>query len=79
MKAMGACFFAAALVAAQAARASSPRWFVVNEDNDHFFKCASSLMCEKGLEDYIDYICRGKVTHVFFCVCGQRTSYDSKT
>ena len=79
MKAIRACFFAAALVAAQASRASSPRWFVVNEDNDHFFKCASSLMCEKGLEDYVDYICRGKVTHVFFCVCGQRTSYDSKT
>ena len=54
-------------------------WFVVNEDNDHFFKCAASLMTEKGLSDYVDYICRGKVTHVFFCVNGQRTSYDSKT
>ena len=54
-------------------------WFVVNEDNDHFFKCDASLMTERGLSDYIDYICRGKVTHVFFCVNGQRTSYDSKT
>ena len=54
-------------------------WFVVNEDNDHFFKCDSSLMSEKGLSDYVDYICRGKVTHVFFCVNGQRTSYYSKT
>ena len=54
-------------------------WFVVNEDNDHFFKCDASLMTERGLSDYVDYICRGKVTHVFFCVNGQRTSYDSKT
>lgn len=54
-------------------------WFVVNEDNDHFFKCDSSLMTGKGLADYADYICRGKVTHVFFCVNGQRASFDSKT
>jgi len=33
----------------------------------------------QGLEDYVDYMCRGKVTHVFFCVAGQRTSYDSRT
>ena len=58
---------------------NAPRWFAVNEDNDHFFKCDSSLMDEKGLVDYIDYVCRGKVTHVFFCVSGQRTSYDSRT
>ena len=79
MNGMRSFTVAAALAAALAAHASSPRWFVVNEDNDHFFKCDSSLMCEKGLEEYVDYICRGKVTHVFFCVCGQRTSYDSRT
>ncbi len=74
-----ALFAAAASAAALATHAAAPRWFVVNEDNDHFFKCNSALMDEKGLSDYVDYICRGKVTHVFFCVCGQRTSYDSKT
>lgn len=54
-------------------------WFVVNEDNDHFFKCDPSLMTEKGLVDYIDYVAQGKVTHFFMCVNGQRTSYGSKT
>jgi len=54
-------------------------WFIVNEDNDHFFKLPSAEMTEKGLVEYADYIARGKVTHVFLCVCGQRTSYDSKS
>ena len=67
------------LLSAVCLAASPAPWFVVNEDNDHFFKCDSSLMTERGLSDYVDYICRGKVTHVFFCVNGQRTSYDSKT
>lgn len=67
-------------VSAPASSASAGKpWLVINEDNDHFFKCDSSLMTEKGLTDYIDYIARGKVTHIFFCVNGQRTSYDSKT
>ena len=43
-----------------AASIAGKPWFVVNEDNDHFFKCDASLMSEKGLADYIDYICRGK-------------------
>lgn len=60
-------------------RTAERHWFVVNEDNDHFFKCDASLMTEKALADYIDYIARGKVTHLFMCVAGQRTSYDSKT
>ena len=34
-----------------ACAAAAPRWFVVNEDNDHFFKCDSALMDEKGLSD----------------------------
>jgi len=64
---------------ASAGLASDDFWFVVNEDNDHFFKCDSSEMTEKGLTDYLDYVLRGKVTHFVMCVNGQRTSYSSKT
>ena len=59
--------------------AASNHWFVVNEDNDHFFKLPSAEMTRKGLADYADFIARGHVTHVFLCVCGQRTSYGSKS
>ena len=73
------CFAAcaAALVAAAVGAAEKP-WFVVNEDNDHFFKLPSEEMSVKGLTDYADYVARGKVTHFVMCVSGQRTSYDSK-
>lgn len=54
-------------------------WLVVNEDNDHFFKCESSRMTEKDLCEYVDYVCQGPVTHFFMCPSGQRASFDSKT
>ena len=54
-------------------------WLVVNEDNDHYFKNPSELMTEKALRDYLDYTCRGKVTHFFMCPSGQRANFDSKT
>ena len=31
-----------------AASAAAPRWFVANEDKDHFFKCDSAMMDENG-------------------------------
>ena len=65
------------LMLACGALADERPWVVVNEDNDHFFKLDSRLMTRKGLEDYIDSLCVGAVTHVFFCPCGQRTSYGS--
>lgn len=54
-------------------------WLIVNEDNDHYFKCKSELMTEQALKDYVDNICRGHVTHFFMCPSGQRASFDSKT
>jgi len=45
------------------ARCEQDYWFVVNEDNDHFFKLPSEEMTVKGLTDYADYVARGKVTH----------------
>ena len=53
--------------------------FVVNEDNDHFFKLASSWMNREGLVRYAKEVLQGRVTHFSMCVNGQRTSYDSKT
>ena len=32
---------------------------IVNEDNDHSFKCPSSLMNETDLKAYIDSTCQG--------------------
>lgn len=52
---------------------------IVNEDNDHYFKLDASLMNEASLKAYVDGIAAGgRVTHLFFCVAGQRASYDSK-
>ena len=52
---------------------------IVNEDNDHYFKQDASLMNEASLKAYVDGIAEGgRVTHLFFCVAGQRASYDSK-
>lgn len=63
-----------------AVNAESERpWLIYNEDNDHYFKGPSALMTKFALEDYIDYVCRGQVTHFFMCPSGQRASFDSKT
>ena len=52
--------------------------FIINEDNDHYFKLSSDLMTEQALKDYIDDMAKGEhVTHVFFCPFGQRPSYAS--
>ncbi|MBO7721969.1 MAG: hypothetical protein J6T01_06150 [Kiritimatiellae bacterium] len=52
---------------------------VINEDNDHYFKLAPERMTREALEGYVDEMCAGgRVTHVFFCTCGQRASFDSK-
>ena len=50
---------------------------VINEDNDHFFKGKPEDMTEKGLRDYISNFSGGKITHIFMCPNGQRTSYKS--
>lgn len=63
-------------------------WVVVNEDNDHYFKCektndhwpiagGDAQMTVPALEAYADLItASGKVTHVFWCVCGGRPNFD---
>lgn len=67
------------LLAAVVQTASAQPVLVVNEDNDHYFKQDASLMNEASLRAYVDGIAAGgKVTHLFFCVAGQRASYDSK-
>ena len=78
MKKTTMMMLAAAAAVFDAAGAGRP-WLVVNEDNDHFFKLDSSRMTRKGLEDYVDAIAQGHVTHFFMCVSGQRASFDSKT
>ena len=39
--------------------AAAPRWFVVNEDNDHFFKCDSALYGRKGAVGLVDVVAFG--------------------
>ena len=51
---------------------------IINEDNDHFFKGRPEDMTEKGLRDYIAKFYCGKITHMFMCPNGQRTSYKSE-
>ena len=58
---------------------AAPKYLILNEDNDHFFKLDSSWMNRDGLVRYAREVMRGKVTHFSMCVNGQRTSYDSKT
>ena len=50
---------------------------IINEDNDHYFKKNKELMTEKDLRAYIDTFANTKVTHLFMCPNGQRTSYRS--
>ncbi len=52
--------------------------FVVNEDNDHYFKYDSSRMTKECLEEYVDGFSGGYVTHFFMCPSGQRPSYNTK-
>lgn len=68
-----------ALTTELAAKPMSRPWLIVNEDNGHYFKASSELMTVKALEEYVDYLGRGPVTHFFMCPNGQRTSFDSKT
>lgn len=51
------------------------KFFVINEDNDHYFKQDASLMTKRALENYIDSFADTGVTHFFMCPNGQRTSY----
>ena len=51
----------------------------INEDNENFFVTRpEEEMTEACAEAYIDSLAGGKITHVFMCPSGQRTSYDSK-
>lgn len=51
---------------------------VINEDNDHYFKAYPPT--KEALEAYVDGMtASGRVTHIVFCACGQRASFDSKT
>jgi len=53
--------------------------FILNEDNDHYFKKPASEMTREALTAYVDNFARGHVTHFFMCPSGQRASFDSKT
>ena len=48
------------------------------EDNEAYFLYDVNLMTKKALEDYIDAIAHGHVTHFFMGVNGQRTNYRTK-
>lgn len=81
---------AAVPLAAAACAGDKDGWVVVNEDNDHYFKCeetndhwpirdGDAQMTVPALEAYADMLtASGKVSHVFWCTCGGRPSYDSK-
>ena len=53
--------------------------FILNEDNDHYFKKPAEMMTREALTAYVDNFARGNVTHFFMCPSGQRASFDSKT
>ena len=54
-------------------------WVIENEDNDHYFYGDASKATKATLEAYADSLLEGNyVTHVFWCVNGQRPNYDSK-
>ncbi len=52
---------------------------IKNEDNEHIFMVPKEIeISEKGLNNYVDFMTKGKaLTHVFYCACGQRASFDS--
>lgn len=52
---------------------------VVSEDNEFYFRFNSEeLMTQKALEDYVENLRYGKVSHFFMGVNGQRTNYRTK-
>lgn len=51
---------------------------VVNQDNDNYFKYPSEYMTEESLCRFVDFYAENNVSHIFFCACGQRTSFRSK-
>ncbi len=54
-------------------------WVIENEDNDHYFYGDASKATKASLEAYVDTLLEGGyVTHIFWCVNGQRPNYDSK-
>ena len=72
-------FFALALAAPCLALAAEKPVFILNEDNDHYFKKPAEMMTREALERYVDNFAQGHVTHFFMCPSGQRASFDSKT
>ena len=67
------------VLAGTAALAAERPVFILNEDNDHYFKKDAKEMTREALEAYVDNFARGHVTHFFMCPSGQRASFDSKT
>ena len=52
---------------------------VISEDNEFYFRFnPEELMTQKALEDYVDNLRYGKVSHFFMGVNGQRTNYRTK-
>ena len=66
----------AAVLAATTAGAAPV--LIVNEDNDHFFKYPTEQMTVEEINAYADRLCESGATHIFWCCCGQRASFDSK-
>lgn len=66
-------FSVVAALAAQAAFAV----YIINEDNDHFFKYPAEKMTVEEINAYADRLCDSGATHIFWCCCGQRASFDS--
>ena len=78
-KVMTAVLAAVAAAGAFAVRAAERPVFILNEDNDHYFKKSDDQMTREALVAYVDNFARGHVTHFFMCPSGQRASFDSKT
>lgn len=49
----------------------------INEDNDNYFKYPPEYMTEESLRRYVDYYAERSISHIFYCLCGQRTSFRS--
>lgn len=61
------------------ALASAGGWVIENEDNDHYFYSGEKGATKEALEAYADSLLEGNhVTHIFWCVNGQRPNFDSK-